>query len=209
MAANASLGLQWGQPTTTALIMGAGTAANPITNTVADKNFFGYWLTESAATGTTRGEYIRLYLTGGAGGEAIRAFLTNSAASPADTINGAHISLSHSGSGNVTGAGNAIRATYHVPSANLTGTNSAVNAELYADGASSNITGNGAFLRLTLDGNATGVAALDDTADLIRIDGNTIGAGNIVATKTAAAVSHTVRCRVGNTILYLMASDTQ
>lgn len=208
-SANASLGMQWGQSVTAALIMGAGSSSNPIPDTQADKNFFGYWLTESSATGTTRGEYIRLYLTGGAGGEAIRAFLTNSAAAPVDTINGAHISLSHSGSGNVSGLATAVRATYHVPSANLTGTNASVQAELYADGTGSNVTGNGAFIRFSLDGNATGVGKLDDTADLLRLDGMTIGAGNILATKTAAAVSHTARISIGGTTYWLMLSDAQ
>lgn len=208
-APRASLGLSYGQPTTAAILMGAGTSSNPIPDTVADQNFFGYWLTESASSGTTRGEYIRLYLTGGAGGEAIRAFLTNSAAAPVDTINGAHISLSYSGSGNVTGLANALRATHHIRNGNQTGTNSAVMAELYADGSSSNVTGNAALLRLVLDGDATGVAALDDTADLVSIVGNSIGAGNIVAVKSAAAVSHTARIRINGTLYYLMLSNAQ
>lgn len=205
-----SLAGAYGETTHAAIFFGAGTSASPIASAVASTNFFGYWVKNTASTGTARGEYIRLYLSGGAGGEAIRAYLTNSAAAPTDTINGAHISLSHSGSGNVTGLATAVRATYHVPSANLTGTNAAVQAELYADGASSNITGNGAFFRTVIDGNATGVAAIDDTADLMRIDGGTIAAGNIVAAKNAAnAVTHTARIRINGTLYYIMLSDTQ
>ena len=109
----------------------------------------------------------------------------------------------------MTGLASALRATYHVPSANLTGTNGAVLAELYADGANSNVTGNHAFVRMVLDGNATGVGKLDDTADLISIGGVTVGAGNIVAAKSSAAVSHTARIRINGTAYYLMLSDAQ
>lgn len=201
--------LRFGVAANTALLLGGGTAASPLTADGASPTFLSFYADNGAASGTARGLRFNLYLTGGAGGEAARFFTINSAAAPADTVNGAHISVQHTGSGNVTGLATAARMTYHVPSANTTGTNAAIQAELYADGANSTFTGNGAFFRAVLDGNATGVGKLDDTADLLRLDGVSIGAGNMVAVKTAAAVSHTIRVRIGGTIYYLMASDTQ
>jgi hypothetical protein len=195
---------------TAAKFVGFGTSTNPTTWGGADKNAIGYFVSNGSATGTSRGMYLRLYLTGGAGGEAARIFTTNSAAAPVDSINGAHISLSHGTSaGNVTGAANGIRATYHVPHRNLTGTNSVILAELWADNTNSNVTGNAALLRLGLGGNATGLAKLDDTADLMAIDGSAIAAGNIIAAKSAAAISHTARIRINGVIYYVCLSDAQ
>lgn len=208
IATNAAV--QLGRTTTSALLIGGGTSSSTLVCSTSDKNFFGYWLTSSATSGTSRGEYIRLYLTGGAGGEAIRAYTTNSSNTPADTVNGAHISLSHGASaGNVTGEAQAVRATYHVPHRNLTGTNAAVKGELWADGTNSNSTGTTSAFRATLGGDATGIGKLDDTAFLLVLDGNTIGSGNIVSDvgnePTWASATHKVRVKLGGTTMYLVA----
>jgi hypothetical protein len=147
------------------LILGSGKSTSYKSTSLADKNFLSFYLGSAAVSGTSRGMYLRLYLTGGAGGEAARIFTTVSNDAPADTVNGAHISLNFGASaGNVTGLGTAVRATVHVPNRSLGGTGAALLAELYSDGASSTIGGKWACVRLVNGGNATGIAAIDDTA---------------------------------------------
>jgi hypothetical protein len=148
------------------LILGSGKSASYKSTLVADKNFLSFYLGSAAINGTSRGMYLRLYLTGGAGGEAARIFTTVGNNTPADTVNGAHISLSFGATvGNVTGLGTAVRATLHVPNRALGGTCAAIQAELYADGASSANGGVLSFVRFSLGGNATGITALTQQAN--------------------------------------------
>jgi hypothetical protein len=202
--------IQFGATNTSALIMGGGTGTTRLVNAAADKNFFEWRLESSATSGTARGEYLRLYLTGGANGEALRAYTTNSAAGAgAGGIHGAHISLSHSGSGNIAGLGAAARATYHVPDAALTGTNAAVMAELFADGANSDINGTSSFIRAVLSGNATGLGKVEDDAYLLEIAGGTNDTGNLVSAAgnepTWASNTYLVRCNLNGQVAYLVA----
>src|SRR5512147_241355 len=107
-------GVDFGNVVGAALLHGGGTSTYPLTTSTADKNFMGYWVKSAATSGTSRGLYVREYLTAGAGGEAIRGYTTVSSNTPADTVNGAHISLDFGASaGNVTGEGQAVRATLH------------------------------------------------------------------------------------------------
>ena len=116
---------------TTGLLAGVGTNANPAVDTHASENFLDFRLKNSAATGTARGHYCKLYLTGGAGGEAGRFFTEVDAAAPVDTVNGMHNSIQFGTStGNVTGMANATRNTFMVPNRTLTGTCAAVMAAL-------------------------------------------------------------------------------
>jgi hypothetical protein len=95
-----------------------GTTSTPLAKT-ASGNFLGYWLSTTAATGDTRGIYMRLYVVGAGGGEAGRFYTTVSNATVASggTVNGAHVSLSATGaSAKVSGAGNALRATLDLAS---------------------------------------------------------------------------------------------
>jgi hypothetical protein len=203
------LGQVFGNTAHAGIFHGAGTSSSTYSTATAG-NFQSYYQTCTAASGTVRGIYNRIYLTGGAGGEAARLYTTVSSDTPADTVNGAHCSLSFgSSAGNITGAGNAVRATLHVPSRSLTGTTSAVNAELYADGASSTSGGLMGCIRATLGGNATGAALLDDTANLIVLDGGANGSGNICSAAgnepTWTSATHKIRCSVNGTTMYLVA----
>jgi hypothetical protein len=58
------------------LILGSGKSTSYKSTSVADKNFLSFYLGSAATSGTSRGMYLRLYLTGGAGGETLRAFCT-------------------------------------------------------------------------------------------------------------------------------------
>jgi len=181
------------------LIGGQGTAADPSTSATAG-NFLEFRMSNSAATGTVRGLYHRLYLTGGAGGEAVRAFTTVSDDTPADTVNGAHLSLNFGASdGNVTGLGTAARCTLHVPNRSLGGTVAAVQAEAWADGASSAAT-NWSLIRAVLGGNATGAATLQTGGKLFDLEGlGSAGTGKIFHENTAADATHGLRIDIDGT----------
>lgn len=195
------------------LVAGSGKSASHKLSSVANKNFLSFYFGSSAISGTSRGMYLRLYLNSGAGGEALRAFSTVSSNTPADTVNGAHISLSFGASaGNVTGLGTALRATVHVPDRSLGGTGAALQAELYSDGASSTIGGKWACVRLVNDGNATGIAAVDDTAYAFSFSGFTGGSGNVLSAAgnepTWSSATVKIRCwdETGSRALYLIAT---
>jgi hypothetical protein len=176
------------QTVSTAEVLGMGVAATPFTmTTTGDLNAFSFYLTCPATSGTTRGLYLRLYLTAGAGGEAARIFTTVSDDTPADTVNGAHISLSFGATtGNVTGLGTAVRATLHVPSRSLTGTCAAIQAEIYGDGDGGLVGGTLSFARFCLDGDSTFAAAFMDNGYAMHFAGLTAGAAHMFRTGLTA-----------------------
>lgn len=194
-----------------AILMGIGTSTAQPASSAVDRNWLSFYLKSNAASGTSRGMYLRLYIPDGAGGEAARIFTTVSSNTPADTVNGAHISLSFgSSAGNVTGLGTASRNTLHVPNRSLGGTTTAIQAELYADGASSANGGTISFLRAVLDGNATGLAAVEDTAHLIHVAGGTNASGNVVGALNGNEPTWTgktglIRVNLNGTTAYLVA----
>jgi predicted RecA/RadA family phage recombinase len=194
------------------LLGGAGTNASPATTAVADKCFLDFRVQSTATTGTARGIYVKLLLGAATGGEALRAFTECSSNTPVDTVNGAHISLQFGASaGNVTGLATAARCTLMAPDRALTGTVAAVMAELWADGASSAATGcRLSFLRACLGGNATGLAALEDYANLIEVAGGTNASGNVVGALNGNEptwTGHTglIRVCLNGTTAYLVA----
>lgn len=206
------LGVDFGNVDSGALLHGGGTGTYPLTNSVAAKNFLSYYVKSTATSGDARGLYMRLYIAGAAGaGEALRAFTTVSDVAAA-SAHGAHISLSFGSTGSITGAGVAARQTLQIPNGAMTaGTYTASQAEIWSDGSSSDPTGvtELALFRAVLSGNATGIGKVDDKAALFAIDGGGIGAGNIVAAKSSAAVTHTARITINGVVYYLMLSNVQ
>jgi len=188
-----------------AVLMGLGTESYPaVGSTAADKKWMSFYLTDPAASGTARGMYLRLYLTGGAGGEAVRAFAQVESNTPADTVNGAHISLAFgSSAGNITGLGTAGRFTFHLPSRSLTGTTAAIMAELWSDGSSSTLGGTSSFIRFCLDGNATGRANVDTSGYLFEIAGLTSNVGKLWQAVSPATLAGRLRILIGGTAYYL------
>jgi hypothetical protein len=199
--------------TTAGAILKAGTSSVPVATSTASTNFLQVYVNNTATSGDNRGLYLREYISGaGAGGEAARIFTTvNNVA--AGTAHGAHISLNFGTSGEVTGLGVAVRGTLHIPSDAgwAPGTIAAIQAEIYSDGEDSDTDGatKVSFIRVVNDGHANGIADVDDDANLISINGCTIGAGNMVQTEVdETKFSHKIRCDVGGTTLYLMACAT-
>lgn len=192
------------------LVLGAGKSDAYLSlGGVADKNAIEFYFTDAAASGTIRGNYTRLKLTGGAGGEAGRFFCTVENNAPVDTVNGAHNSLSFGASaGNVTGLGNAQRCTLHIPNRSLTGTTSAVMAEIFCDGASSDLGGVTSFFRAAAAGTQGGIDKFDDKGYAFSFQGLTAGAAHVFRTGITAATMNAactaaLRIRIGGTDYFI------
>lgn len=189
---------------TVGLTLGGGTSGTPLTTATADKSFGLFYTQTTATDGTSRGLYWRHYLGDTTpSGEAARFFTTVSTAGATD-VHGAHVSLSYGASGTCTGESAALRSTLHVPAGALGGTNGSLYTELWADAATSDMS-NGQFQRYVFGGDGTGIGVLDDSTALFSIEGNSIGAGNMMFASAKADGTHLIRIRVNGTAYYLMA----
>jgi hypothetical protein len=106
-----------------------------------------------------------------------------------------------------------MRATHHIPDVASwsNGATAAIQAEFYSDGTASDtaLIGDLSYVRIMNGGHANGIADVDDDVALFSFQGHTIGSGNMIASQTSAAVSHTIRVKVGTATYYLMASTLQ
>lgn len=147
-----------------ALLLGGGTSAAPISTSIANKNFIGFYAktTAVAADSDSRLMYLRMYFSGATtgGGDCLRVFSTVEAA--CGTVRGAHVSLNWGASGTVSGLGSALTATLHLPNTGtLTGTLCAANVEVSCDdGASDNVVvpASHGLIRLSVGGDSGNVA---------------------------------------------------
>lgn len=133
-----------------------GTSADPIAVTTA-QNISSFYGTTSATTGDTRLNYSRLTFTSTGSGETLRAFsvVTGAGGATGGTINGAHISMSVTGSGTISGAGNALRATLGLgASTNAGGTLSAFQVDSDIAGTAT-VPATASFIRVTNSGSGT------------------------------------------------------
>ena len=165
-------------------VIKAGTSGSPITEDTADMKFMSAYFDNGATSGTSVGDYKRLYVTGAGGsGQALRAFgsVTDVAAG---NIYGAHISASFGTTGSITGLGNALATTLHIPGAMTGGTYASQTAEIWADAAASDLAGatSKSFFRVGMGGDATGIALMDDTMNLFDFYGIAAGTGNTIDT---------------------------
>lgn len=180
---------------------GAGSATSPTSlGATADQKMYANYATTSAATGDTRLAYDKLTFTAAGSGETLRAFsaATGTNVATGGTVNGAHISLEVDGTGSVSGAGNALRATLGGTSAAPGGTLAAIQLDSnFATGVS--LPGATAFLRVT----DTGVTKIPNLLSLPAPATSTI-----FQAKAAAAVSHCIKINAAGTTYYIMVSDT-
>jgi hypothetical protein len=179
-----------------------GSSSSPLTVTTAT-NVDSAYVTTSAATGDTRLTYEKLTFTSTGSGETLRAFsvVTGTAAATAGTINGAHISMEVDGTGTISGAANAIRATLGGSQASPGGTlaviqldtNYSVNASLPATAS---------FIRVTDSGANTGEVPL-----LMNIA--TGPAATCAPTATSVTtVSKAIKVMIAGTVYYVPAYAT-
>lgn len=200
-------------PSTAALALGLGSAADRATTALANKNFMEFRTESTATSGDARGIYNRLYLGGAGGsGESLRTF-TSIDDVIAATAHGIHASLGFEASGSVSGLGVAGRHTLHIPDDAdwAPGTIAALQAEIWSDGENSDTDGatEVSFIRVVNDGHANGKADVDDDAALLSLVGFTIGAGNVVQTEAdETKFSHKIRIKIDGTPYYLMACAT-
>ena len=179
-----------------------GSSTDPISVTSAG-NIDAAFATTSAASGDTRLVYDKLTFTSTGSGETLRAFsvVTGTGAAAAGTINGAHISCEIDGTGTISGAANAIRATLGGSQASPGGTlavlqldtNYSVNASLPATAS---------FIRVTDSGANTGEVPL-----LMNIA--TGPAATCAPTATSVTtVSKAIKVMIGGTVYYVPAYAT-
>ena len=183
-----------------------GTSTSPITVTTAQNINSSYGST-SATSGDTRLTYNKLTFTGAGGaGETARFFSVVSVAGAAvgGTINGAHISMEVDGTGSISGAGNAVRAT-------LGGTNLTQAGTLAVIQADTNYTGSvttpatSSFIRFTDSGTGTG-----KINNLFNIESGAAGAvvssaSGVTANATGAKL---LKIRVSGTSYYVLAATS-
>lgn len=134
----------------------SGTATSPVSVTTATKINSAY-ATSSATTGDTRLVYDKLTFTSTGSGETLRAFsvVTGANGATAGTINGAHISAEIDGSGTISGAANALRATIGGTATAPGGTLAALQLDTNF-GAGVTLAASSAFIRLSDSGATTG-----------------------------------------------------
>ena len=179
-----------------------GTATSPVSVTTA-QNINSSYATTSATTGDTRLVYDKLTFTSTGSGETLRAFsvVTGADGATAGTINGAHISCEVDGSGTISGAANAIRATLGGTNATPGGTlaviqldtNYTVNASLPASAS---------FIRVTDSGSATGEVPL-----LMNIATGPAATCAPAAT-SVTTVAKVLKVMIGGTVYYVPAYST-
>ena len=176
----------------------SGTAAAPIAVTTAG-NVTSSYASTSATNGDTRLSYQKLVFTAAGSGETLRAFTSIAtgagAVAPGGTVNGAHVTLDIDGTSTVSGAGNALRATLGGTSTNPGGTLAAIQAD--SNFATGGTWTNASFIRFTNSGTGTVTNLFNAPAAM-------------VATKTAAAISHTIKMvDSAGKAYWLMVSDAQ
>jgi hypothetical protein len=171
-----------------------GTSTDPISVTTAG-NINSSYATTSASTGDTRLTYEKLTFTSTGSGETARFFsvVTGAGAAAAGTINGAHISTSINGSGTISGAANAVRATIGGSSTNPGGTLAALQVD--SDFASGGTWTNVSFIRATNSGTGTVSNLLNLPAAMVA----TLGGTSATPNRKIACVTD------AGTTFYLMA----
>lgn len=195
MANNKPIGVAYADPQLDSFQV--GTSGAPIAITSAGV-LNGAYATTSATSGDTRLNYNKLTFTSTGSGETLRAFsvVTGANAATAGTINGAHISTSVNGSGTISGAANAIRATIGGSSTNPGGTLAAL--QLDSDFASGGTWNNASFLRVTNSG--TGEVGMFAVMPAVSATG-------VFRQKSGTpACTHTIPVSSGGTTYYIMVS---
>lgn len=195
MANNKPIGVAYADPMLDSYQV--GTSGAPIAITSAGV-LNGAYATTSATSGDTRLNYNKLTFTSTGSGETLRAFsvVTGAGAAAAGTINGAHVSCEIDGSGTISGAANALRATIGGSSTNPGGTLAAL--QLDSNFASGGTWSNASFLRVTNSGTGTigNFAAFPAAA----VDG-------VFRAKVGSpAVTHTIPVTSNGTTYYIMVS---
>lgn len=129
---------------------------------------------------------------------------------------GSTFDLSFGATGKVTSLAVAAQAVLHIPNQAMSGGGvyTPLQAEIYSDGAASDPAGMTtlAFIRILASGNATGIADVDDDANLFSFEGMTAGAGNLISAAgdepTWTGKTRQIRCKLpSGDPVYLVAVE--
>lgn len=187
----------------TALLHGSGVSATPTATATADKNFLGYWVKSTAATGDARGLYMRMYFGAAGSGEAVRAYATADAANVATggTVNGIHASLSMNASASISGQGFAGRFTFDAAADTRTLNGNCAPVLIESNIATGNtVPATMAHIRVA----NTGAVAIKK---LFRLP--TVASAGLLAAHTTDALTHSIRCvDDAGTVFYIMCTTT-
>lgn len=158
---------------------------------------------DTASGSDARVIYARLHQYGLGGGEAIRAYAFANVANTATggTLNGLHASVSVAASMSISGAANAVRATFEAAAdtRTLTGTLSALQVDTNV-GTGNTLPASHAFIRFTNSG-AVSFSRLFEVP--------TVASGGILAAHTTDAVTHSIRIMsAAGTLYYIMCTTT-
>jgi hypothetical protein len=195
MANNKPIGVAYADPQLDSFQVGSSN--DPIAITSAGVLNGAYAVT-SATSGDTRLNFNRLTFTSTGSGETARFLtrVTGTNGATGGTINGAHISTSINGSGTISGAANALRATIGGTSTNPGGTLAAL--QLDSDFASGGTWSNASFLRVTNSGTGeVGNFALMPAVSATGVFRAKVG---------SPVVTHTIPVVSGGTTYYIMVS---
>jgi hypothetical protein len=185
--------------------LGIGTSASKYTVNTASHKFFQMYTQCGATSGTSVGFYLREYITGAGGSAAVARIYGDVVGVTAATVHGIQVSVGNGESttaGSFTGAANAIYAQIGVANnSGLGGTLTPICSEVYTWGSSSTIAAAAvSMFRVSNAGNATGMANIDDYANLFQFDGFTVGDGNMIAIDnsptTCPNITHSIRVRL-------------
>ena len=195
MANSIATGVAYADPAFTSVQVGSSSV--PISISAAGV-LNGAYASTTATSGDTRLSYDKLTFTSTGSGETYRAFsvVTGAGAAAAGTINGAHISTSINGSGTISGAANAIRATIGGSSTNPGGTLAAL--QLDSDFATGGTWSNTSFLRVT----NSGTGEVGNFAAMPAVSAT----GVFRAKVGSPVVTHTIPVTSGGTTYYVMVS---
>ena len=179
----------------------SGTSSSPISVTTA-QNINAAYATTSATSGDTRLDYERLTFTSTGSGETLRAFsiVTGVGAAAGGTINGAHISTSINGSGTISGAANALRATLGGSATTPGGTLAVLQLDTNYN---SNVTlgSASAFIRISDSGSQTG-----EVQNFLNLASGP--AATIVGTGTVGGTAKAIKILIGGVAHYITVGTT-
>lgn len=186
-----------------ALWGGVGLSGYPVADEgVAGKNWVGLFTKTTATSGDNRGIYWKHYFNGAGSGEVARLVATVATTSVATggTVNAEHATLSVNASSDVSGAGNAIRATLEAAAATRTLGGTCAALQLDSNIATGNtVPASWSFIRVT----DTGAVKLNYLLNIPAASNSTI-----FATHTTQAMSHSIRIvDAAGTPYYIMCAS--
>lgn len=205
-----------GAASASAVLMGRGTTADPVTTSSANAKFIEFRCQSSATSGDNRLLYMRYELSGTGGGECLRCF--TKIQGTIDTARGAHISIDFDSTvgdkvtGLAAGLDCQLLLANKVGEAGI-GAHCALNVEIWSGGSTTDYaTANPlAFIRINNGGDATGRGRVDDDAFLMSIQGLTVGdeaadkvwINTITAATINARVTEALKIQIGGNTRYI------